>query len=233
MFQRWHDLLFAHWPVDASELQKLLPSGLEIDLFEGAAWVGLVPFRMTSVRLRFLPAYPPLSNFPEMNVRTYVRYNGVQGVYFFSLDAACAPAVHMARAWFKLPYHCANMICRDSGAEIQYESVRTHRGSPPAEFRGSYGPSGPAFPPVAGSLESWLTARYYLFTRSGNKSIISGAIHHRPWPIQPAFLNMERETAIEAAGIIRPNCEPYLLFARQLDVLFWAPSSDIYSTISL
>ena len=104
MAQSWHDLLFAHWQVDAIVLGSLLPSQLQIDTFEGSAWLAIVPFRMTGVRLRGTPALPWLSVFPELNVRTYVTCDGQPGVWFFSLDAGNPLAVTIARAWFHLPY---------------------------------------------------------------------------------------------------------------------------------
>jgi uncharacterized protein YqjF (DUF2071 family) len=88
MAQTWHDLLFAHWPVPFEVLRPLVPSQLPLDVFEGQCWVGVVPFWMSGVRGRGLPAIPGLSRFPELNVRTYVSYRDKPGVYFFSLDAA-------------------------------------------------------------------------------------------------------------------------------------------------
>ena len=93
MAQSWHNLLFAHWPIDAARLRTLrplIPAALEIDTFDGEAWIGVVPFRMSGVRLRGTPALPTLSAFPELNVRTYVKRDGKPGVWFFSLDAGFA-----------------------------------------------------------------------------------------------------------------------------------------------
>src|SRR5271154_2737716 len=90
MAQSWHDLLFAHWPVEAAVLRPLLPPALQIDTFGQQAWLAVVPFRMTGVRLRGTPALPWLSAFPELNVRTYVTTDGKPGGWFFSLDAASA-----------------------------------------------------------------------------------------------------------------------------------------------
>src|SRR5688572_2505606 len=107
MWQRWHDLLFAHWPVPTDVLRTIVPAPLALDTFEGQAWIGVVPFRMTGIRPRYLPALPWLSATPEINVRTYVTVNGVPGVYFFSLDAASYPAVVVARSMFRLNYRHA------------------------------------------------------------------------------------------------------------------------------
>src|SRR5579871_2480588 len=97
MAMQWHDLLFMHWPVPVDQLRPLIPPALAIETFDGMAWLGLVPFRMSGVRPRFVPALPWLSAFPELNVRTYVTSAGKPGVWFFSLDAANPLAVHGAR----------------------------------------------------------------------------------------------------------------------------------------
>src|SRR5437867_2588447 len=87
MAQTWHDLLFAHWPVPAVALRPVIPAFLDVDTFEGEAWIGVVPFRMSGVHPRFVPSLPGLSAFPELNVRTYVTDGERPGVWFFSLDA--------------------------------------------------------------------------------------------------------------------------------------------------
>ena len=132
MRQKWHDLLFMHWRIPPQTLRPLIRAALEIDHFEGSAWLGIVPFRMTGVRLRGTPGIPGLSAFPELNVRTYVSAGGKPGVWFFSLDAASTTAVAAARAWFHLPYFRARMSLEAHGDEIRYQSHRTHRDTPPA-----------------------------------------------------------------------------------------------------
>ena len=145
MAQTWHDLLFAHWRIDAALLRPLIPAPLEIDTFQNEAWIGVVPFRMSGVRLRATPALPALSAFPELNVRTYVTYGGKPGVWFFSLDAANAIAVSVARAWFHLPYFNARMRCESRNGWIEYTSERTHRGAASAKLRARYRPAGEIF----------------------------------------------------------------------------------------
>jgi len=118
MRQKWHDLLFMHWRIPPQTLRPLIPPALDLDIFEGSAWLGIVPFRMTGVRLRATPSIPGLSAFPELNVRTYIVAGGKPGVWFFSLDAASALAVATARAWFHLPYFRARMSLTARGDEI-------------------------------------------------------------------------------------------------------------------
>ncbi len=222
MAQNWHDLLFAHWPIPASQMAGLLPPGLALDTWEGEAWVAVVPFRMSGVRPRFFPSVPWLSAFPELNVRTYVRVADKPGVWFFSLDAANPIAVAVARALFHLPYFRAQMVCQDEGEGIYYASKRTHRGAPPAELRGSYAPTGPVYTAAAGSLEAWLTERYYLYSVDRRGRIYRGEIHHVAWPLQKAEADFERNSVAQAAGIALPDIPPLLHFARRLDVLAWA-----------
>lgn len=222
MFQRWHDLLFAHWPLEPDLVRPHLPPGLELDVHGGRAWLGVVPFRMSAIRLRGTPALPRVSAFPELNVRTYVRAGGHRGVWFFGLDAASRLAVRVARRWFHLPYFDARMSAASEGEDVVYRSTRTHRGAPAAELVGRYGPRGPVALAAPGTLEHFLTERYCLFAWNG-KRLLRGDIHHRPWPLQPAAAELERESMALAAGFTRPTQAPLLHFARVLDVLIWAP----------
>src|SRR5260370_21119247 len=127
MAQKWHDLLFAHWAVAAEAIRRLIPKNLELDTFQGQAWIGIVPFTMSGVRLRGTPGLPWLSTFPELNVRTYVTAGGKPGVWFFSLDAVNPLAVELARFWFHLPYFRARMSSRNKSEGIEYFSRRDDR----------------------------------------------------------------------------------------------------------
>jgi uncharacterized protein YqjF (DUF2071 family) len=222
MAQSWHDLLFAHWPVDTAALRPLLPPQLQIDTFEGQAWLAVVPFRMTGVRLHGTSAMPWLSAFPELNVRTYVTCGGKPGVWFFSLDAGNSLAVATARAWFHLPYFRARMICAEKEDWIQYESERTHSGEPTVLLKGRYRPVGDAFSPHPGTLEHFLAERYCLYTTDGRGQIIRGEIHHPPWRLQHAEAELARNSMTESLGIALTS-RPLLHFARRQDVLVWPP----------
>lgn len=222
MAQTWHDLLFAHWPVEPAALRPLLPAPLQIDTFEGRAWIAVVPFRMTGVRLRGTPSLPWLSAFPELNVRTYVTTGGKPGVWFFSLDAANSLAVAIARAWFHLPYFRARMSCTEREGWIHYASERIHRRAPAALLEGRYRPVGGARSPQAGTLEHFLTERYCLYTTSARGQIIRAEIHHPPWPLQRTEAEFARNSMTESLGIaLTPH--PLLHFARRQDVLVWPP----------
>jgi len=224
MAQSWHDLLFAHWPVPAKTLRELIPAGLEIDTHNGCAWVGVVPFRMSGVRLRATPALPWLSSFPELNVRTYVTHHGKPGVWFFSLDAGNFLAVQIARSWFHLPYFCARMRLQSTDGRIQYQSQRTHRGAPPAILHARYRPIGAPSHAVPGTLEHFLTERYCLYTADAHGRLIRGEIQHAPWPLQSAEAEIAENSMAQAAGIVLPAAEPLLYFAERQDVIVWPPT---------
>lgn len=227
MTQTWHDLLFAHWAVDVDDLRPHVPSGFEVDLFEGQAWVAVVPFHMTNVAPRGIPALPWVSAFPEMNVRTYVRFNGRPGVYFFSLDAGNPLAVGLARTLVHLPYFSAAMqVEQDDAGWIRYSSRRTSPGAKPAEFVARYRPVGPAAPPVAGTLEHFLTERYCLFTVDQSFRAYSVDIHHPPWPLQAAEATIEVNTMADAAGLRLPSMAPLLHFSKRQDMVAWGLRSE-------
>jgi uncharacterized protein YqjF (DUF2071 family) len=223
MTQTWNDLLFAHWPVDAAALREKIPPGFELDTFDGQAWIAVVPFHMTNVAPRGIPALPWVSAFPELNVRTYVRVGGTPGVYFFSLDAGNAVAVATARTLAHLPYYTAEMSVKTQDGWVQYKSRRTSSGSPAAEFNARYRPTGEPQPPTEGTLEYFLTERYCLFTLDGDFRALQLDIHHPPWPLQPAEAIITVNTMAEATGIRLPAMKPLLHFSRRQDMVAWMP----------
>lgn len=223
MAQSWHDLLFAHWPVEIATVRVQIPERLRVDTFDGQAWLAVVPFRMTGVRLRGTPPVPWLSAFPELNVRTYVTCNGRPGVWFFSLDAGNPIAVAIARAWFHLPYFRARMLCLERDGWIEYASQRTHSAAPTAALDGRYSPVGPVILPQAGTLEHFLTERYCLYTVDGRGRLIRAEIHHPPWPLQVAEAEFSQNSMAAAAGILLPASKPLLHFAKRQDVVVWRP----------
>ncbi len=219
----WHDLLFMHWPVPADILRPLIPPSLELDTFDGNAWLGVVPFRMSGVRPHFLPGVPPLSNFPELNLRTYVSTEGKPGIWFFSLDAHNPVAVRLARATFNLPYYDAKMFCHSSGEEVTYASVRTHKNAPAARFVGRYRPAGEVSETHPDTLENFLTERYCLYSANGRGVVRRGDIHHHMWPLQRAEAEVTTLEMTGQIGVELPDKEPLLHYARRLDVVAWPP----------
>ncbi len=218
MYQRWRSLLFLHFSCEPEEIQKLLPSGLEVDTFDEKAWVGLVPFRMEGIRPRFLPPFPNSSAFPETNVRTYVHKNGHEpGVWFFSLDAASPLACQVARSLWRLPYHEAHMAVLEEPSSRHYTCQR-RQGSHESVIEADIGK--PIDPPQPGSLEFFLIERYLLYAnRTG--SMLKGRVHHPPYPLQEAVVKRVDDSLIAAAGI-QPRPFEHALYSPGVDVKIFA-----------
>jgi uncharacterized protein YqjF (DUF2071 family) len=219
MTQTWNDLLFAHWPIDVDRLRALVPRAFDLDLFEGTAWIAVVPFHMTNVGARGLPLVPGISAFSELNVRTYVRAGDRAGVYFFSLDASSKLAVRAARLLLNLPYYVASMAVESKGPQTLYRSVR--RSSPAAEFDATYEPIGAAFSPREETLEYFLTERYCLYNIDRRGMPYRLDIHHPPWRLQVARAHIARNSMTMACGAPLPEQQPLLHFSKRQDMVAW------------
>ena len=222
MTQSWNRLLFAHWRVDASQMRRAVPGVFDLDLFDGEAWLGVVPFYMTNVGVRAAPALPWLSAFPELNVRTYVRVAGRPGVYFFSLDAGRRLAVVAARTLLNLPYHAAEMSVEGDDT-VHYRSARRSRSH--VQFSAIYEPTSAPFAASAGSLEYFLTERYCLYHHDRRGRPYRLEIHHRPWSLQLARATIAVNTMAAASHLSIDDSPPLLHFARRQDVIAWAPTA--------
>jgi uncharacterized protein YqjF (DUF2071 family) len=224
---KWHDLLFMHWPVETDAIRHLIPSSLELDTFDGMAWLGIVPFRMTGVAPRFVPNVPFISNFPELNVRTYVTVNGRPGVWFFCLEATNPLAVRIARKFFHLPYMDAkielkNCNCENNGKWIGYKSTRTHKNELPAKLKLDYRPIGSSFHAQPGSLESFLTSRYCLYSADRQGRVYRGEVDHEPWKLREAQAIVKENTMADWLGIQLPEEKPILHFSKETKVVAWS-----------
>jgi uncharacterized protein YqjF (DUF2071 family) len=202
-FHRWTDLLFAHWRFPAADVQRLLPDGMELDTWDGEAWVGLVPFQMSGVRPWWSCAVPGVSTFPETNVRTYVIRRGVPGVWFFSLDAASRLAVNIGRALWNLNYFRADMSLERTAQQVHYRSRRSAISAPQATsdilatLFGSPDETGA----TQGTVEHFLVERYFLYCSGRQGELYRGQVHHRPYPLQNARLEHCRQTLVTSAGL--------------------------------
>jgi uncharacterized protein YqjF (DUF2071 family) len=222
MLQNWHQLLFAHWRVDPTLLQTLLPSAVTVDTYAGEAWVGVVPFLMSGVQWRGLPPIPGTDRFLELNVRTYVVVDGKPGVFFFSLDAENPLAVQVARKIYHLPYFDAEMWLTKDHEWVHYHSRRTHRGAPAGVFQGRYRPIEAVKPAEAGSLEHWFTERYCLYSFNvRTQRLYRGEIHHRPWPLQKASAVLTENSVAQSHGVLWNEQTPYFHYADFIRVLIW------------
>jgi uncharacterized protein YqjF (DUF2071 family) len=229
MRQSWRELLFMHWPVRPEALRTLVPPQLDLDLFEGTAYVGLVPFTMTGVRPVGLPPVRGLSSFHETNVRTYVHRAGCDpGVWFFSLDATNRVAVALARSWYHLPYYHARMFLDreaeagpDDPQAFIYAGVRRRPDPRPASYLIRAIPTGPVRPAEPHTIEHFLVERYALYSLA-NDRLYRGQVHHHPYPLQAADVITLDESLLSAAGICRPDMAPLSHFARGVDVKIYA-----------
>jgi uncharacterized protein YqjF (DUF2071 family) len=220
MHQTWGKLLFMHWRIDGKLLRPLIPKAIEIDSFDGSAWIGVIPFTMWGIRASFLPPIPGTSAFHELNVRTYVTINGFPGVWFFSLDAANKLAVWGARKFYYLPYFNAQMSLDQTGNSIDYSSTRKDPRGSPAELKTTWSTGEPLPPSSPGSIEFFLTERYCLYSEH-NGRIYRSQIHHRPWPLRQAKLTSLSSSMIECHGLPTPKGGPLLHYAEELRVDIW------------
>jgi uncharacterized protein YqjF (DUF2071 family) len=218
MEHHWGKLMFMHWPISEELLRPLIPEGLKIDTFDGAAWIGLTPFTLWDVRLSFTPPVPWLSDFHELNVRTYVHHDGVPGVWFLSLDTNSTTTVIGARSLYHLPYFRADIDLKEDGENIHFSLERAV--DPPAGFEATYAAGGGVHEAEPGTLEFFLVERYCLYSADGG-DLYRGRIHHRPWPLQAARLSSYRSSMIESHGLPTPEGDPLLHYAEALEVSIW------------
>lgn len=215
-YQKWRTLLFSHFEVPVEVLRPLLPPQLSVDTYAGRAYVGVVPFTMRDVQpLRWVPPLPGTAHFHEANVRTYVHRGGADpGVWFFSLEAANRLAVWAARTFFHLPYHFAEMALEQDGDRVTYRSQR--RGAE-ARLQARYR-VGAALPPSEpGTLRYFLAERYYLYAL-GSGALWRGQVHHRPYPLHEAHVELLDQTLLASAGLPADGARTPDLFSPGVDV---------------
>lgn len=220
MHQSWQKLLLMHWKLPAELLRPHIPERLQIDTFDGHAWIAITPFIVRNARPAFLPPLPLLSAFEEVNVRTYVHYDGVPGVWFFLLDANSMLAVLGATTTFRLPYRYANISFREYGDRILYTSNRAGSPAKPVQLEVSWRKGKMLGEAVPESLEFFLAERYCLYAADG-ETLYRARIFHAPWKLQEAELLSYRSTMIEAQGLPKPAGTPLLHYMERLDTAIW------------
>lgn len=224
--QRWNDLLFAHWPVPAAAISALLPEWLEVDTFQGSAWLGVVPFWLDRIKIRGVPQVPGVRSFPDLNLRTYVRdrYTGTPGIYCFSLDASNLVAIAVARLFYHLPYYWAEMrLEQQSDREFGFYSRRLLAGRQivfKARYRG-LGPTRKTAECRSGTFEYFMTERNCLFSSNRAGQPVRANLHYVPWPLEEAEADIEHNDLPSTIGIKLPDIEPILHYSRRLAVYIW------------
>lgn len=214
-FHIWSDLLFIHWRLPPESIVRLLPRDLTLDTWEGDAWVGLVPFRMSGVR----PWWSPRgARFLETNVRTYVHFQGRgPGVWFFSLEANHWLAVQTARTLWHLNYHWAEMCFERDGDHLCYRS-RRRSSHAESNIEARIAGDQPPAPAMDGTLEHFLVERYLLYARSRLGSLWRGQVHHPPYLLQSAELMRCEQSLLAASGIHAGRPASHVVFARGFEV---------------
>ncbi|KAF0815777.1 hypothetical protein KIS4809_5418 [Bacillus sp. ZZV12-4809] len=220
MEQIWNDVLFAHWPVPAKIMKKHIPSQLTLDTFNGHAWIGIVPFWISRMRVRGLPPLPMMKTMNELNVRTYVEYGGRKGVYFFSLDADNFLAVAGARMLYFLPYMNAEMQVDQEEGIIKYESMRKSAHQQRGQFKAHSKPESSPFNSQPGSLDEWLTERYCLWVTKSEK-VYRGDIHHTKWQLHKVSVSIHENTMTSFLPDKYLKGEPVLHYSPQKHAYFW------------
>jgi uncharacterized protein len=211
--QTRRDILFAHWRVGVDKLARLLPPELTLDTHEGEAWLGIVPFRIANLRLRGLPPLPRLE-FGQLDIRTYVVHDGRPGIWLCSVDVSNPLLLEAAKRTHRLPAYRARISSQHGGAGGYPRTSEADRDG--LAFRAGYRELGRPFTAEQGSLESFLTERYCLYTADGGR-LYRAELHHPPWSLRRAEATIESSTIAPLAL----EGEPHLLFAGAQDVLVW------------
>jgi len=228
MKQGWYDLAYIHFRYSVDEVAKVLPAGLEVDVCDGSAWVGLIPFSMRGIGVPGLPAVPYLGSFAEINVRTYVRHNGVPGVWFCSLDINRLLPTIVARTTYTLPYCFGRASNKRVGDELHTTVERrwprsAQASKPHTKIHLKIGEHITA----PSDLEVFLSARWGLYTTTHRGSLRYAPISHEPWKLHRAELVSLDDSLIAAAGFAAPtpaaNGEAQVMFSPGLPVRVGLP----------
>ncbi|WP_407699103.1 YqjF family protein [Streptomyces alkaliterrae] len=202
----WTTQTFLHWPYPPGRVQELLPRGLTVQRYEGAAWVSLTPFVMAGARGPGARArLPGLATFPETNLRTYVRGpDGRDGLWFFSLEVTWRPML-AARA-LGVPYRLGRLQVTRGGDRVRYTGARSG-GFP--WYRLTVRPGAPITP---SARDVWLTGRWRAYSRRLGVCW-RVPVHHEPWTLRRATVETLEETLTVAAGLPPPSDEPVVHFS--------------------
>lgn len=222
MTQTWHNLLFAHVPVAPESLRSLVPPSIEIDTFDGRAWLGVVAFRLSKIRLHGFPEVGLVSHFNEINLRTYVTQGGKPGVLFLSMDADNRLAIALARPTFRLPYTSADISFKRTSRGFSFAGERRDGPGKGTQFKAEYRPAGPAYTAREGTLDHWLTERYCYYCAS-KANTYRCDIFHPPWPLQRACASIELNPLARSLGLLPEYGAPLLHYAHKMTALIWMP----------
>jgi uncharacterized protein YqjF (DUF2071 family) len=211
MAQDWDHLLYLHYRVSAEQISRLLPAELEVEQYDGSAWLSVIPLRIAQVHLRNMVPIPGTADFDELNVRTYVTHRGIPGVYFLSIDASSRLASALARSSFNLPYHTSTMAFESIGGD--YHAVSTRADDPAVRFEAHYRPTGRPVSGAPAALTLALAERYCLYTTGRRGRLLRGDISHLPWTVQEVEATVECNDLLAANGVDVLDPEPSMAYS--------------------
>jgi uncharacterized protein YqjF (DUF2071 family) len=223
MRQTWHDLCFLHWTIDYQTIRDLVPAALEIDQYEGKAWISIVLFRLDEVRFRGIPELSFMSNFAELNVRTYVIKDGRPGIYFLSLDASKAAVIWGARWKYHLPFYKADVRLHEQRQVFQFTNQRKIcylGGTSSRRFVGKYEPEPNRALLLNDPLSQWLTDRFRFYAVDRAHRLYRCDIEHPPWALQPVKAEIYQNHMLEGYGISEALAPCCLHYAKRMDTFF-------------
>ena len=220
----WRHGLFVHWPVDPDDLRPHVPDQLTLETWDGAAWLSILPFVLADVGIRGTPSAARIA-FPELNVRTYVRYRGDSGLFFFSIDVG-SPLLAALVGQTRLPVHYANMRVSASGDEVVFSSRRepTYPSTVTDEpdnhsgwFAATYRPDGEVFRAEPGTFEHWWAERRRFYAPEAD-GVLMAEIAHERWPLRPAEVTIHENTMFEANDLPAPTGSPRAYYCDELSM---------------
>ena len=219
MKQQWRDLAYIHWEYEPEEVQALLPAGIEVDTFDGKAWVGLIPFSMRNISFPLIPPVPYFGSFPEVNVRTYVKRNGVPGVWFFSLDVNRLIPAFFARATYFIPYCWGKASHKKTEAKLLTSVARRWPSKSSSHIELSIGEriESPS------ELAYFLSARWGLFSQGFGGRLRYAPVDHEQWELYSASIDLLDDKLVTAAGLPAPRGEAHVLFSPGVSVRIGKP----------
>lgn len=221
MRQTWSNLFFTHWPIAPEMIRPYIPQSLQIDTFNRYAWVGVVLFVMKGVYPRGLNCISLIRPFPEINVRTYVQFDGKPGIYFLSIDVGDWASCTIAKRWFRLPYFSSDVFFDRKDQNFYFQSNRKGIANTTIKFNGKYIPLPGVFYPQKGTLDHWLTERYCLYSKDQKGNLYCGEIHHRPWPLQNAESEIPTNSLLSPFNFDLTGVKPISHYSKGVDSFIW------------
>ncbi|MEY9970211.1 uncharacterized protein YqjF (DUF2071 family) [Lysinibacillus sp. RC46] len=218
--QIWQDVLFLHWPVSPKDLEQYIPQELQLDLYENNAWLSAVLFKVKGQRLRFLPPFPGVGTHLQLNVRTYVTYNGMKGIYFFNLDVTNRFIVQIATKG-SLSYRHSKIALKQIGNNFSFTSL--YQGALDERLEISYQPI--ASETSSSTFDKWLVERYHSWSKWKN-SLFRIDIDHMPWQLQRVHINIESNTLAPFVRESVQGIQPIAHYSKSKQARIYSPKIE-------